>query len=80
MRRGDETYDQILHSESAANHLWVSHAPVMPFIFMFMGIVEGLPPEQWTSDRAVAISLFDYATSFSARVRVGPDDIAGERR
>lgn len=69
---------RILATGGPANHLWVSHAPVMPFIYM--GVVERREPAAWTYERATAIGLFDYAGGFSARVMVDGDETADERR
>jgi hypothetical protein len=63
-----EALQRALAADGPVNHLWVSHAPVMPFIRL--GVIECLPPEQWTAERAIAIGLFDYARGFSERVVV----------
>lgn len=61
---------RVVATAGPVNHLWVSHGLVMPFIYM--GVVEGLAPEAWTLERALAIGAADYATGFHVRVPLPP--------
>lgn len=62
----------LLESGEHTNHVWVTHAPVMPFIHM--GIVDNLPPELWSAQRAMQTGMTDFSTGFSVEIaaeRVG---------
>jgi hypothetical protein len=56
----------VLDSAGLVNHVWVGHAPVMPFIYL--ALVAGLPPEEWTTGDALRWGMFDFGQGFSAEV------------
>jgi broad specificity phosphatase PhoE len=56
------------------NHLWVGHAPVMPFIYL--ALVAGLPPEEWTVEGALRWGMFDFARGFSVQSAL-PERVRG---
>ena len=62
----------LLESGEYTNHIWVGHAPVMPFIHM--AIVDMLPPEAWTTKRAVLTGMSDFSTGFSVEIAVSRND------
>lgn len=62
---------QVLATAGPVNHLWVSHGLVMPFIYM--SVVDGIPPAEWTMERARAIGAADYATGFHVRIPLPGD-------
>ena len=58
-----------LAREAEADHLWVSHGLVMPFFYL--GLVEGLPPEQWTYERMLDAPRYSYVEGFYLRLPAG---------
>jgi broad specificity phosphatase PhoE len=64
----------LLESGEYTNHIWVTHAPIMPFIHM--AIVDIIPPERWTVERAMHTGMTDFSTGFSVEIAV---ERVGER-
>ena len=78
MARAVASLRHFLAQAGPVNHLWVSHGLVMPFIYM--SIVDGISPSEWTMERARHIGAADYATGFHVRLPlfVNPSPMASE--
>jgi hypothetical protein len=56
----------LLGEAGVVNHVWIGHAPVMPFIYL--ALVGGLAPQEWTVEGAMRWGMFDFGRGFSAQV------------
>ena len=70
LRAAIAALQHVLATEGLVNHLWVSHGLMIPFIWF--GVVEKVPPQEWSVERALAVPVFTYATGFHVRVPVSP--------